>query len=86
MRPLYFNFHFNDFFNHQNTISPMLSYTKKILTKVSFDARLFEKELKKAIKLLVPGELNELREWCLQKFGKLYRTLIDRSFRMAAIN
>lgn len=64
----------------------MLSYTKKILTKVSFDAQLFEKELKKAIKLLVPGELNELREWCLQKFGTLYRTLIDRCFRMATIN
>ncbi len=64
----------------------MLSYTKKILVKVSFDAQLFEKELKKAIKLLVPGELSELREWCLQKFGELYGTLIDRSFRMAAAN
>jgi hypothetical protein len=31
----------------------MLRYAKEILTKVSFDAQLFEKELRKAIKMLV---------------------------------
>ena len=35
----------------------MLKYAKEVLTKVSFDAQLFEKELKKAIKLLVPGNI-----------------------------
>ncbi|NJN25371.1 MAG: hypothetical protein HC819_05060 [Cyclobacteriaceae bacterium] len=58
----------------------MLKYAKEILTKVSFDAQLFEKELKKAIKMLVPEEIKELRAWCLEKFGKLYSTLIHRSF------
>lgn len=61
----------------------MLRYAKEILTKVSFDAQLFEKELRKAIKMLVHDELIELRNWCLDKFGKLYRTLIERCFRQA---
>jgi len=63
----------------------MLKYTKEILTKVSFDAQLFEKELKKAIKLLIPGDINELKQWCYEKFGKLYSTLLNRCFRLAII-
>ncbi len=61
----------------------MLKYTKEILTKVSFDAQLFEKELKKAIKLLIPSEITELKQWCYEKFGKLYSTLLNRCFRLA---
>lgn len=61
----------------------MLKYAKEILTKVSFDAQLFEKELRKAIKMLVTEELYELRAWCHEKFGKLYNTLINRCFRQA---
>lgn len=64
----------------------MLKYTKEILTKVSFDAQLFEKELKKAIKLLVPGEINELKQWCHEQFGKLYSALINRCFKLASAN
>ncbi len=60
----------------------MLKYAKEILTKVSFDARLFEKELKKAIKLLIPGEINDLKNWCHENFGKLYSTLINRCFKL----
>lgn len=58
----------------------MLRYAKEILTKVSFDAQLFEKELRKAIKMLVGDELLELRNWCHEKFGKMYHTLINRCF------
>ena len=61
----------------------MLKYAKEVLTKVSFDAQLFEKELKKAIKLLVPGEISELRKWCYDQFGKLYSTLLNRCFKIA---
>lgn len=61
----------------------MLKYTKEILTKVSFDAQLFEKELKKAIKLLIPGEIYELKRWCYEMFGKLYSPLISRCFQFA---
>lgn len=41
-------------------------YTKTVLQKVSFDATLFCRELKKAAKLLLPHELEELRVWLLQ--------------------
>ena len=43
----------------------MLEYTKTVLRKVSFDARLFSRELQKAIKRLLPNELEELRNWLL---------------------
>jgi len=38
-------------------------YTKKVLERVSFDPALFTKELKKAIKCLLPYELEQLRRW-----------------------
>jgi hypothetical protein len=44
----------------------MLEYTKTVLKKVSFDARLFSRELQKAIKRLLPDELKELKTWLLQ--------------------
>jgi hypothetical protein len=44
----------------------MLEYTKTVLQKVSFDSRLFSKEVKKAISLLLPQEVEELRIWLKQ--------------------
>lgn len=44
----------------------MLEYTKTVLKKVSFDARLFYKELKKAISNLLPEEIEELKLWLRQ--------------------
>ncbi len=41
----------------------MLDYTKTILQKVSFDVKLFARELKKAISRLLPSEVDELRIW-----------------------
>jgi len=40
-------------------------YTKSVLERVSFDPVLFTKELKKAIKNLLPYELEQLRNWLL---------------------
>jgi len=40
-------------------------YSKMVLERVSFDPLLFEKELKKAIKNLLPYEIEHLREWLL---------------------
>ncbi|MBI1193693.1 MAG: hypothetical protein GC205_11045 [Bacteroidetes bacterium] len=51
----------------------MLEYTKLILEKVSFDRRLFEKELKKAIRYLIEPELRELEQWCMERFGLQYQ-------------
>lgn len=39
----------------------MYEYTKTILSKVSFDAALFCKEVQKAVRRLLPYELDELR-------------------------
>lgn len=44
----------------------MYTYTKSILERVSFDPKLFSKELKKAIKVLLPYEVEQLRDWLLQ--------------------
>lgn len=58
----------------------MLNYVKTILSKVSFSKELFEKELKKAIALLVPEELLELKDWCTARFGHLYNNVIEKCF------
>ena len=50
----------------------MLEYTKLILEKVSFDRKLFEKELTKAIRYLIEPELRELERWCMGRFGLQY--------------
>ncbi len=51
----------------------MLEYTKTILEKVSFDRKLFEKELRKALRYLMEPELRELERWCMERFGLRYR-------------
>ena len=43
----------------------MFDYTKSVLERVSFDPLLFCTELEKAIKALLPYELEQLREWLL---------------------
>ncbi|MEQ8905379.1 hypothetical protein [Ekhidna sp.] len=58
----------------------MLEYFKTILSKVSFDKRLFEKELRKAIKALVPDEVYQLKEWCYRKFSKQYEPILAACF------
>ncbi|MBD3723587.1 hypothetical protein [Flavobacterium haoranii] len=44
----------------------MYSYTKSILERVSFDPKLFCKELEKAVRSLLPYEIDQLRDWLLQ--------------------
>ncbi len=61
----------------------MLEYFKIILSKVSFDKRLFERELRKAIKSLLEEELKELKNWCYEQFGQIYGPIIDRQFVLA---
>jgi len=41
----------------------MYEYTQTILQKVSFEPKLFIKELQKALKRLLPYEIEELKEW-----------------------
>lgn len=44
----------------------MLEYTKTVLQKVSFDVKLFCKEVKKAVERLLPEEIEELKLWLRQ--------------------
>jgi DNA replication protein DnaD len=44
-------------------------YTKNILERVSFDPNLFCKEVQKALKTLLPFEIEQLTEW-LSEFIK----------------
>lgn len=41
----------------------MLSYAKTVLENVSFDPKLFYKELQKAIDHLLPYDVEQLRKW-----------------------
>ena len=43
----------------------MFEYTKTVLKKVSFDAALFCKEVQKAIRRLLPHEIEELKIWII---------------------
>jgi len=61
----------------------MLEYFKTILSKVSFDKWLFEKELRKAIKALVRDEIESLKRWCYAEYGQLYESILNKCFRKA---
>ncbi len=59
----------------------MLEFIKKILSKVSFDLALFEKELKKSLKWLGPKEVNQLKGWCYYTFTSNRHSLVlDKCF------
>ncbi len=61
----------------------MLEYIKTILQKVSFDKQLFEKELRKAINMLMGDEVIQLKEWCYRQFGRIYGAILNRHFSQA---
>jgi hypothetical protein len=58
----------------------MLDYFKTILEKVSFDAHLFEKELKKCMNELLNDDLEELKRWCYENFGNQYSSILKQCF------
>ena len=53
----------------------MLEFSKKILSKVSFDKRLFRKELIKNIRWLNKNEIIKLKLWALATFSQ-YENII----------
>lgn len=63
----------------------MLEFKKRVLTGVSFDPALFEKELMKALKWLMPNEVDELKSWCYKAFGNRYHLVMDRCFSIEAV-
>jgi len=58
----------------------MLELSKQILQKVSFDRKLFKKELLKSIRWIKPSERVQLKMWCLATFGVAYKDLILEVF------
>lgn len=62
----------------------MLEYFKTILKKVSFDRFLFEKELRKALKTLLPTEVTVFRDWCYLHFSSKYNYILNKYFRPVA--
>lgn len=58
----------------------MLEYAKTILLKVSFDGKLFEKELRKALKLLATEEMLQLKAWCYENFAGIYQLILNKAF------
>jgi hypothetical protein len=59
----------------------MLELAKKILQKVSFDPKLFRKELIKSLKWIHDGEeLKRFKEWCQQEFGTKYPIILQEVF------
>jgi len=62
-------------------MKPMFEYTKEILTKVSFDKKLFKKELVKARRWLKSDERKMLMVWCLATFGHKYSDVLTEVFR-----
>ena len=55
----------------------MLEFTKKILSKVSFDKDLFKKELTKSTKWMSKKELLQLKIWSLITFSQYKKIIID---------
>lgn len=52
----------------------MLEYTKMILEKVSFEPKIFRKELKKAINYISKEEYRHLKDWCKRNFSNKMRS------------
>ena len=58
----------------------MLEFKKTILSKVSFDAKLFEKELTKAIEWVSNDDLLDLKKWCYKNYKGQYKKILDEKF------
>jgi len=59
----------------------MMEFSKQVLQKVSFDQRLFKKELIKARRWVGQHDQLVLKAWCLATFGHMYRDVIVEVFQ-----
>jgi hypothetical protein len=55
--------------NSSNSMTP-LEYAKMILEKVSFEPKIFKKELRKALRNSSKRDFKHLMNWCRERFGK----------------
>ncbi|MDF7818869.1 hypothetical protein P1X15_14735 [Runella sp. MFBS21] len=61
-------------------MATMLDFIKLVLVKVSFDKKLFEKELRKALKVLLPNDVKKLKAWCYEHFSDKYHVILNQYF------
>lgn len=61
----------------------MIEYVKTILKKVSFSRYLFERELRKGLRMILPEEVEEFKNWCYQMFGGAHTVTLNRYFQPA---
>ena len=59
----------------------MMEFSKQVLQKVSFDKRLFKKELIKARRCVGQHDHLVLKAWCLATFGHVYNDVIVEAFQ-----
>lgn len=72
----------NDYISLNHKTKYMIELSKKILTKVSFDRILFQKELNKAIHWISDTkELQDFKDWCIIEFGHLYPSIVRKAFK-----
>ena len=55
-------------------MSPV-EYAKIILEKVSFEPKIFKKELRKALRKSSKHDFKHLMDWCREKFSRKKKTL-----------
>ncbi|MBT3612461.1 MAG: hypothetical protein HN522_05930 [Flavobacteriales bacterium] len=55
----------------------MLEFSKKILQKVSFDKKLFTKELQKSARWIEKHEVSALKIWVLTSFAHYKDTILE---------
>ncbi|TAH27693.1 MAG: hypothetical protein EAZ07_00415 [Cytophagales bacterium] len=55
-----------------------LEYNKLILTKVSFNQEIFEKELFKALQSLLPHKRFILIDWCASTYSSIHYKIIRK--------
>lgn len=77
---------FNENLKNVDLSRPELNYVKVILSKVSFDRHLFEKELKKAIGKLKNHEIEELKHWCYSHYKNPYFMVLNQCFNSGPLN
>ena len=70
---------------HTFHINDMLDFCKTVLTRVSFDQRLFAKELKKSFKWLSREDAEDLSQWAMAQYRHKYAHLIATTFAAAQV-
>ena len=55
----------------------MLEFSKKILSKVSFDKTLFRKELQKSVRWISKKEITHLKVWTLTTFTQYKEMILE---------